>query len=96
VDRQRARTDRIDRRVRPSCRGVRCALKSVALSAGIGRTQRNGFTVNDITGNDLDSREATFSKRQLLWTPSSAWEARSSSTANGRATAITRSTISGR
>jgi hypothetical protein len=46
------------------------------MSAGIGRTQRNGFTVNDLTGHDLDSREATFTKAQLLWTPSTAWEAR--------------------
>jgi len=49
---------------------------SFAVSVGFGRQQRNGFTVNDITGNDLDSREANFGKAQLLWTPSPTWETR--------------------
>jgi iron complex outermembrane receptor protein len=42
----------------------------------IGTQARDGFTVNDVTGNDLDSREATFGKAQLLWLPSQNWEAR--------------------
>ena len=29
-----------------------------------------------ITGNDLDSRSATFSKTQILWAPTSAWDVR--------------------
>ena len=33
--------------------------------------QRDGYTTNVITGNDLDSREAFAAKGQLLWTPSS-------------------------
>jgi len=38
--------------------------------------QRDGFTVNDLTGNDLDSRSAFSAKGQLLWTPTSHWETR--------------------
>ena len=45
---------------------------SVSLQYG----HRDGFTVNDITGNDLDSRSAFAGKGQLLWTPASNWEAR--------------------
>src|SRR5688572_210766 len=41
----------------------------------VGKGKRDGFTVNDITGNDLDSREATYGKAQVLWTPSD-WELR--------------------
>ncbi len=46
----------------------------VGLSLQYGR--RDGFTQNDLTGNDLDSREAFSAKGQLLWTPSSRWETR--------------------
>jgi iron complex outermembrane receptor protein len=38
--------------------------------------ERDGYTVNDVTGNDLDYRSSFTGKGQLLWTPSSAWEAR--------------------
>ncbi len=38
--------------------------------------QRDGFTTNAITGNDLDSREAFSAKGQLLWTPAANWETR--------------------
>src|SRR5688572_23557560 len=41
----------------------------------VGKGKRDGFTVNDITGNDLDSREASYGKAQVLWTPST-WELR--------------------
>ncbi len=48
----------------------------LALGVSMGHASRDGFTVNDISGNDLDSRSAFFSKSQLLWTPASNWEAR--------------------
>jgi iron complex outermembrane receptor protein len=37
---------------------------------------RDGFTVNDLTGNDIDSREAFSAKGQVLWTPNRNWETR--------------------
>jgi len=48
------------------------------LSAGVAFSYaaRDGFTVNDITGNDLDSRSAFTGKGQLLWMPARDWEAR--------------------
>jgi iron complex outermembrane receptor protein len=48
----------------------------VAVGFSAGRAEREGFTVNTVTGNDLDSRSATFGKAQLLFAPSSRWETR--------------------
>ncbi len=48
----------------------------VAISLGAGYSGRNGYTVNSITGNDLDSRSSTYSKTQIQWAPSSAWDVR--------------------
>jgi iron complex outermembrane receptor protein len=45
-----------------------------AVSLRYGR--RDGYTVNDLTGNDLDSRSAFAGKGQLLWTPVRSWETR--------------------
>jgi iron complex outermembrane receptor protein len=38
--------------------------------------QRDGYTVNDITGHDLDSRSAFTGKGQLSWKPNDEWQAR--------------------
>ena len=47
-----------------------------AVSFAAGRQQREGYTVNRITGNDLDYRDGTFAKAQLLLTPTANWQAR--------------------
>jgi iron complex outermembrane receptor protein len=64
-----------------SSREVRAAVsgplaEQVAVGFALGRSTRDGFTVNDMTGRTLDDRSATFGKAQLLWTPASNWEAR--------------------
>jgi len=47
-----------------------------AISLAAGRQQRDGYTVNQVTGNDLDSRDGTFAKAQLMLTPNANWQAR--------------------
>ncbi len=47
-----------------------------AAGFAIGHSQRDGFSVNDVTGHDVDSRDGTFGKAQLLLTPGNDWEAR--------------------
>jgi iron complex outermembrane receptor protein len=47
-----------------------------ALGLAFGYTARDGYTTNDLTGHDLDSRSAFFSKSQVLLTPAAGWEAR--------------------
>ncbi len=47
-----------------------------ALGFAFGHAERNGFTKNDITGHDLDFRNGTFGKAQLLLVPAAEWEAR--------------------
>jgi len=47
---------------------------SVGFAAGY--SGRDGFTKNDITGHDLDSRSAVFGRGQILWKPNAQWEAR--------------------
>ena len=41
-----------------------------------GRQQRDGYTVNAITGNDLDFRDGTFAKAQFMMLPNANWETR--------------------
>ena len=50
--------------------------KTAAVGFAIGHARRDGFTKNDISGNDLDFRDGTFGKAQLLLTPTAQWEAR--------------------
>jgi iron complex outermembrane recepter protein len=47
-----------------------------AVSVSAGRSVRDGFTINDVTGHDLDPRRTTFAKAQLLFVPASRWETR--------------------
>jgi iron complex outermembrane receptor protein len=49
---------------------------AVAIGVSGGYSAREGFTVNTLTGDDLDFRSAAFGKAQLLWTPSARWETR--------------------
>ena len=63
------------RDVRGSAAGPVVADKlGMAVSLQYGR--RDGYTVNDLTGNDLDSRSAFAGKGQMLWTPVRNWETR--------------------
>ena len=48
----------------------------VGVSGAVAYAGRDGFTENVVTGNDVDDRSAFSGKGQLLWTPSSLWEAR--------------------
>jgi iron complex outermembrane receptor protein len=45
-----------------------------AFAVSAGHAQREGFSVNAITGRDVDDRSADFGKAQLLLTPSSRWQ----------------------
>jgi iron complex outermembrane receptor protein len=47
-----------------------------AIGFAAGKQQRDGYTTNSITGNDLDSRDGTFAKAQALIIPNANWEAR--------------------
>lgn len=47
-----------------------------AVGVAFGHSQRDGFTTNDLTGHDIDFRDGTFGKAQLLVTPGHDWEAR--------------------
>lgn len=48
----------------------------LGFSLAAGYSERDGYTVNDATGNYLDGREAFFSKVQFSWDPSDNWDVR--------------------
>ena len=48
----------------------------VSLGLSFAQVEREGFTVNDVTGNDIDSRDAFSAKAQLMFIPNSDWETR--------------------
>jgi iron complex outermembrane receptor protein len=48
----------------------------VGLSLAGGYSGREGYMVNDITGNDLDHRSAAFGKGQLIFAPTENWDIR--------------------
>ena len=50
--------------------------KKAAIGFALGHSQRDGFTKNDVTGHDVDSRDATFGKAQFLFTPGANWDTR--------------------
>jgi iron complex outermembrane recepter protein len=48
----------------------------VGVRLTVGRGTRDGFTINDVTGHDLDYRRTSYGKAQLWWTPTREWEMR--------------------
>ena len=46
------------------------------ISLAAGRSSRDGFTVNDLTGQPIDNRSNVFGKAQLYWLPAERWETR--------------------
>jgi iron complex outermembrane receptor protein len=48
----------------------------LGVGVALGYSARDGFTTNDVTGHDLDSRSAFFGKGQILWKPTARWETR--------------------
>lgn len=52
------------------------AANKASVAVSFAQASRDGFTVNDVTGNDIDSRSAFSAKAQLLWVPTSDWETR--------------------
>ncbi len=49
---------------------------TLSASGAFSYASRDGYTINDVTGDDLDSRSAITGKAQLLWKPAAKWEAR--------------------
>ena len=45
-----------------------------AFAVSAGHSQRDGFSINAITGRDVDGRSADFGKAQVLITPSTRWQ----------------------
>jgi iron complex outermembrane receptor protein len=49
---------------------------TLSVGGWFAQVDRDGFTVNDFTGHDIDSRSAFTGKGQVLFVPNAAWEAR--------------------
>jgi len=49
---------------------------NMSMGVSFAQLDRNGFTVNDVTGNDIDHRNGFSTKAQWLWNPSREWETR--------------------
>jgi iron complex outermembrane recepter protein len=49
---------------------------NMSMGVSFAQVDRNGFTVNDVTRNDIDYRAGFSTKAQWLWTPSRTWETR--------------------
>jgi iron complex outermembrane receptor protein len=47
-----------------------------AIGFAAGKQQRDGYTTNSVTGNDIDYRDGTFAKAQAMFLPNANWEAR--------------------
>ena len=47
-----------------------------AIGIAAGTQRRDGYTVNGVTGNDLDWRDGTFAKAQVMVLPNANWEGR--------------------
>ncbi len=60
--------------VRGNASGPVGSKAAIGVAGGI--QQRDGYTVNAITGNDLDSRDGTFAKAQFMMVPNANWETR--------------------
>ena len=52
------------------------ATDRLAVGFSMAWATRDGFSTNQLTGNDIDSREAFSGKGQVLWTPNAQWETR--------------------
>ena len=48
----------------------------LGVSGALSYGRRDGYTINQVTGNTVDTREAVLGKGQILWTPSLEWETR--------------------
>ncbi len=48
----------------------------LGFSLATGYSSRDGFSDNDMTGHDIDNREAFFGKLQIEWLPTDDWSAR--------------------
>jgi iron complex outermembrane receptor protein len=48
----------------------------LSVAGAVAYGNRDGFTTNVVNDEDVDFRNGTFAKGQLLWTPTKTWEAR--------------------